>query len=306
MPTKKKSKAAAAESNAPADPREPLEPTPANLTAALKELKAVLADIPIPDPIIEEPEPEPEPAPAPVAAKKSGDDDADEEGTARESADAAKAAAAESKPAKPKEPIVRLPQLDYIDALLHIYFAQGMPCGYGQEVRRRIEESFVDRNEFRVTEAFEVEELLSDLEIPDLFDRCLAVRESIAQIYNDQNGVHLTFLRDAGISDRSNFFQRVPAVQHHVAVFLNTMLAVEELCFSDKSTARAQQRLGLDPKSSAVAKFVDELRACLKPYGHVPVSVGPHGSNGKPNLKHTLSPACILARLAPVVKPKRR
>lgn len=303
MPTKKKSKADAAASEAPADPREALEPTPANLTAALKELKAVLADIPIPDPIIEEPEPEPEPAPVPVA-KKSDDDDDEGDGAARQVQDAA--AKAEQKPAKPKEPIVRLPQLDYIDALLHMYFAHGLPCGYGQEVRRRIEESFVDRNEFRVTEAFEVEELLRDLEIPDLFDRCLAVRESIAQVYNDQNGVHLTFLRDAGVSDRSNFFQRVPAIQHHVAVFLNNMLAIEELCFSDKSTLRAQQRLGLDAKIPAVAKFVDELRACLKPYGHVPVSVGPDGSNGKPNLKHTLSPACILARLAPVVKPKRR
>jgi hypothetical protein len=303
VPTKKKSKADAAASEAPADPREALEPTPANLTAALKELKAVLADIPIPDPIIEEPEPEPEPAPVPVA-KKSDDDDDEGDGAARQVQDAA--AKAEQKPAKPKEPIVRLPQLDYIDALLHMYFAHGLPCGYGQEVRRRIEESFVDRNEFRVTEAFEVEELLRDLEIPDLFDRCLAVRESIAQVYNDQNGVHLTFLRDAGVSDRSNFFQRVPAIQHHVAVFLNNMLAIEELCFSDKSTLRAQQRLGLDAKIPAVAKFVDELRACLKPYGHVPVSVGPDGSNGKPNLKHTLSPACILARRAPVVKPKRR
>ena len=132
------------------------------------------------------------------------------------------------------------------------------------------------------------------------------MRESVAQVYNDQNGVHLTFLRDAGISERSNFYQRVPALQHHVVVFLNHMLAIEEVCFSEKSTARAQQRLGLDPKDSAVAKFVDELRACMKPYGHVPVSIGPHGKNGKPNLKHKLSPACILARLAPFVKPKRR
>ena len=79
MPTKKKSKADAAASEAPADPREALEPTPANLTAALKELKAVLADIPIPDPIIEEPEPEPEPAPVPVAKKPDDDDDEGED-----------------------------------------------------------------------------------------------------------------------------------------------------------------------------------------------------------------------------------
>jgi hypothetical protein len=300
VPTKKKTKAAAVVAiDTPPDPRASIEPTPANLTAALKQVKAVLADIPFPDPIIEEPEPEAPPVAVSNDAVADGDGVDAGDGTSAEKP-------ADVKPAKPKEPILRLPQLDYIDALLHMYFSQGLPCGYGQEVRRRIEANFVDRNEFRVTEAFEVEEMLSDLEIPNLFDRCLAVRESIAQVYNDQNGVHLTFLRDATISDRNNFFQRVPAVQHHVQVFLTHMLAIEEMCFSEKSTVRAQQRLALDPKSPAVAKFIDELRACLKPYGHVPVLIGSEGSNGKPNLKHKLSPACILARLAPFVKPKRR
>ena len=305
MPTKKKSKAKkAVEVASPPDLRDVVPPTPANLAAALKELKAVLADIPIPEPVPVMPEPQ---APSPQVVKHDNDKhDNDGHDNGGESGDSSQPQEAEAKPAKPVEPIMQLPQLDYIDAMLHMYFAAGLPCGYGQEVRRRIEESYVDRNEFRVTEAFEVEEMLSDLEIPDLFDRCLAVRESVAQVYNDQNGVHLTFLRDAGISERSNFYQRVPALQHHVVVFLNHMLAIEEVCFSEKSTARAQQRLGLDPKDSAVAKFVDELRACMKPYGHVPVSIGPHGKNGKPNLKHNLSPACILARLAPFVKPKHR
>ena len=294
MPTKKKSKAAKAVKKGPPDPREPLEPTPANLTSALKQLKAVLADIPIPDPIIEEPEPEP--APPPPAASDAGDGDGQEKVAEQK----------EAKPAKPKEPIVRLPQLDYVDAMLHIYFAHGLSCGYGQEVRRRIEETFVDRNEFRVTEAFEVEELLQDLEIPDLFQRCLAVRESVAQVYNDQNGVHMTFLRDAGIGDRTTFFQRVPAIEDHVVSFISNLLTIEEVAFSEKSTLRAQQRIGLDPKSPAAAKFVDELRACLKPYGHIPVSIGPHGAPGKPSTKHKLSPACILVRLAPIVKVRRR
>jgi hypothetical protein len=195
-----------------------------------------------------------------------------------------------------------LPQLDLVDALLHFYFADGLPCGYGQEARRRIAESFVDRNEFRVTEAFEVEDMLRDLPIPGLFDRCLAVRDSVAQIYNDQNGVNLGFLREAGISDRNTFFQRVPAVQPHVVHFLGNLLTIEELCFSDKSTVRAQQRLGLEPKDAAAAKFLDEVRALLKPYGQLPLDVGPHLGNRKPNLKHTLSPACLLVRLAPAGK----
>ncbi len=190
-----------------------------------------------------------------------------------------------------------LPQLDLVDAMLHFYFADGLPCGFGQEVRRRIAESFVDRNEFRVTEAFEVEDMLRDLPIPNLFDRCLAVRDSVAQIYNDQNGVSLGFLREAGISDRNTFFQRVPAVQPQVATFLTNLLTIEELCFSDKSTLRAQQRLGIEP---AVAnKHLDELRATLKPYGYLPLDVGPHVGGRKVNTKHLLSPACLLVRLAP-------
>lgn len=197
-----------------------------------------------------------------------------------------------------------LPQLDLVEAMLHIYFADGLPCGYGQEARRRIQESFVDRNEFRVTEAFEVEDLLRDLTIPDLFDRCLAVRDSVAQIYNDQNGVNLAFLRDASISDRNMFFQRVPALQPHAVNFLVNLLTFEDLCFSEKSTLRAQQRLGLDPKDSNANKFVDQLRAKLKPYGSLPLDVGPNLGGGKPNLKHPLSPACVLVRLAPSGKKR--
>ncbi len=195
-----------------------------------------------------------------------------------------------------------LPPLDLVEAMLHIYFADGLPCGYGQEARRRIQESFVDRNEFRVTEAFEVEDLLRDLAIPNLFERCLAVRDSVAQIYNDQNGVNLGFLRDAGVGDRGTFFQRVPALQPHVATFLGNLLTVEELCFSDKSTLRAQQRLGLDPKDAAANKFLDRVRALLKPYGQLPLDVGPHLPSHKPNLSHPLSPACLLVRLAPAGK----
>ena len=300
MPTKKKRKAATTD-DAPPDPREPLPPTPANLTATLKDLKAVLADI--------EPPPPPEPPARKKAAKAAGDgsgsdgpgSDGDPQAGNPPSAEketAGQAPAGEqADKAKPSES--PLPQSDLVDALLHIYFAAGLPCGYGQEARRRIDESFVDRNEFRVTEAFEVEDLLRDLSIPDLFERCLAVRDSIAQIYNDQNGVSLAFLREAGISDRNTFFQRVPAVQPHVVAFLGNFLTIEEICFSDRSTLRAQQRFGLDPKNTAASKFVDEVRALLKPYGHLPLVVGRNQAGGKPNLTHPLSPACLLVRLAP-------
>ncbi|MBL8748522.1 MAG: hypothetical protein JNK78_05130 [Planctomycetes bacterium] len=272
MPTKKKSKPEKLP-DAPPDLREHLPPTPANLQLVLSELEKVLADVPIPE-LVAVPVPPPPPPPA-VPGQPA------------------------PPPPPPPPPVMALPQLDLVDAMLHIYFADGMPCGYGQEARRRINEAFVDRNEFRVTEAFEVEDLLRDLQIPNLFDRCLAVRESIAQIYNDQNGVNLAFLREAGISDRNTFFQRVPSLQPHVVAFLGNVLTLEDLCFSEKSTLRAQQRLGLDPKDSAAVKFVDQLRAHLKPYGRLPLEVGADLPSGKPNLKHPLSPACVLVRLAP-------
>ena len=67
-----------------------------------------------------------------------------------------------------------------------------------------------------------------------------------------------------------------------------------------------QQRLGLDPKNAGVRKWVDEVRALVKPYGHLPLSVGPHGKSGKPSEKHLLSPACLMARLAPPAKGSKR
>ncbi|GAB4147118.1 MAG: hypothetical protein Fur0037_15250 [Planctomycetota bacterium] len=188
---------------------------------------------------------------------------------------------------------------DYVEAMLHIGFAEGLPCGYGQEARRRIAESFVDRNEFRVTEAFEVEELLSDLSIPDLFDRCLMIREAVGQIYNDQNGVRLDFLSEASISERNSFFQRIPALKPEVVSFLGNLLFAEELCFSDRSTLRVQQRMGLDPKDAEDAAFVESVRALLRPFGHLPLEVGKHLPSGRPNLSHPLSPACNLTRLLP-------
>ena len=188
---------------------------------------------------------------------------------------------------------------DLVEAMLHIYFADGLPCGFGQEARRRIAATFVDRNEFRVTEAYEVEDLLRDLQVPGLFDRCLWVRESVAQTYNDQNGVSLDFLRELGVGDRHSFFQRSPALRPHVSTFLSNLLTIEELCFSDKSILRSQQRLGMDPKNADATEFVAEVRAALKPYGHVPLDVGKDLPSGKPNLTHTLSPACLLVRLLP-------
>lgn len=188
---------------------------------------------------------------------------------------------------------------DLVYAMLHITFAAGLPCGYGQEAVRRIERAFVDRNEFRVTEAFEVVELLDDLGIPNLFERCLAIRDAVAQIYNDQNSVSLDYLRAAQASERTQFFARIPALTPLVTRFLVALLSMEECIFSDRSTQRVQQRLGLDPKAAHVARMFADLHGALAPFGHLPLQVGVDRSDGKVILEPVLSPACLVVRLAP-------
>jgi len=190
---------------------------------------------------------------------------------------------------------------DLVVAMIHFTFADGVRCALGQEANRRLADGFVDRNEFRLTEAFEFEEMLRDLEIPDLFRRCLAVRDSVAQIYNDQNAVDLSLLREAKVTDRSQFFARVPAILPPVAKFLVDLVSFEEILLSDRSTLRVHQRMGLDPKSAAVNEFVGELKPLLQPFGHIPVDVPP--ADGGEGHQPPLCPACILSRLGP---PGRR
>ena len=186
---------------------------------------------------------------------------------------------------------------DLVYAMLHIQFADGIPCGYGQEAVRRIERGFVDRNEFRVTEAFEVAELLEDLAIPDLFERCLAVRDAVAQIYNDQNGVSLDFLREASVADRTQFFARIPALTPRVIKYLVAVISCEECIFSERSTQRVQQRLGFEPGAPHVDKMFTDLRDLLRPFGHLPLQVAPDRADGASTLEPVLCPACLVVRL---------
>jgi hypothetical protein len=171
-----------------------------------------------------------------------------------------------------------------------------------QETVRRIAEEFVDRNEYRVSEAFEVEDLLADLQMPELFARCQSAQQAIAQVYNDQNSVDLAYLREATISERKSFFQRSPVIPTHTVRYLSHFLSFEEVVFSPRSTQRVQQRLGLEGAGVAVDRFVDRVRALLAPFGHLPIQVGPDSKDGKPNREPTLCPACLLVRLAPTGK----
>lgn len=191
---------------------------------------------------------------------------------------------------------------DLVEVLLHFTMAEGLADGIGQECRRRFAENFVDRNEFRLTEAFELEAMLGDLAVPQLFDRCRRARESIAEIYNDQNKIDLEFLREASVSDRSLFFQRVPVIKDSVVHYLSCALSFEEILFSPRSTMRVQQRMGLDPKDKNVHAFVGELKQLLCGYGHLPIDLPGAPGKDKPIEKPELNAASWLMRLAPVPK----
>lgn len=195
---------------------------------------------------------------------------------------------------------------DLVNALMHFEFCRELPAGFGQECVRRIETEFVDRNEFRVTEAFEIEELMVDLDMPEVFERCLAVHNSVQQIYNDQNSVSLAFMREASITDRNHFFGRVPAIRPEAQHFLVSFLGWEEICISARSSLRTQQRFGLDPKAKAVSEFIDEVRQRFAPWGQLPIQIAPGAPKGKVHTKHDLSPAEILLRLAPPMKKGRK
>ncbi len=191
---------------------------------------------------------------------------------------------------------------ELVDAMVHITLAAGVPCGIGQAARARIVGDFVDRNEFRLAEAFELEALLADLSIPDAFERCDRIVQAIRQIYNEQNSVTLEFLRDAQVSDRNTFLQRAVAIPTEASKFITHILSFEELLFSERSTQRVQQRLNLDAKLPHVESFIARASVMLKPFGGLPLDVGVARHDRKPMLDPTLSPACLLVRLAPAGK----
>lgn len=188
---------------------------------------------------------------------------------------------------------------DLVEAMLHISFAAGGPCGWGQAARTRIRTQFVDRNEFRLSEAFELEAMLADMPIPNLFERCEQVVQAVRQIYNEQNDVKLEFLREAQVSDRNAFLQRAVAIRPEVGKFLSNIISFEELLFSDKSTQRVQQRLNLDAKQSHVEQFIAKAAVLLKPFGGLPLDVGPEPKAHEFHSEPVLSPACLLLRFAP-------
>jgi hypothetical protein len=182
---------------------------------------------------------------------------------------------------------------DLVAAVIHQVLGAGLPCWIPQEALRRFDLEFVDRNELRVTEAFETEELLADLGIPELFERCRSVQQLVSQIYGDQNRIELGALRTLSITERKGMFQRLPAIPSDAVAYLNQVLTFEDVLFAPRSAARSQAKLGLEGADGEA--FVQKARELFGPYGHLPLLVGKHGNQGG---EHVLCPSCLLARIS--------
>ena len=124
------------------------------------------------------------------------------------------------------------------------------------EATKRVVKAFPDWNEFRISDAFELVEILEDLKIDTLFDRCEQVLEFVNEVYNDQNFVDLEYLRELPVDDRLALlgrFQSIPAsMTHYLALAIQDF---EGFLFH-YSWARVVQRVGVVPRSGSPKKIV--------------------------------------------------
>ncbi|MGE0144642.1 MAG: hypothetical protein AB7I19_16640 [Planctomycetota bacterium] len=184
--------------------------------------------------------------------------------------------------------------LDLVSAAMHHVLGAMVPCRTAEIAIDRLDKEYVDRNELRVTEAFETAELLADLGIPDLFERCKVIQQMVSQIYNDQNRVDLASLRSLSITERKGMFQRLPAIPPATVAYLNQLLTFEEILLAPRSASRAQVRLGLE--GAAADEFVQKARDLVQPFGHLPLLIGKPSADPA---KRPLCPCCLLARIHP-------
>ena len=89
-----------------------------------------------------------------------------------------------------------------------------------------------------------------------------------------------------------------------VVRFVVSLMTFEEILFSDRSTLRLRQRMGLDPKDTHANAFLGELKQLVIPFGHLPLRVGNPTGDGKPVLEPQQSAASLVVRLAPAVRGK--
>ena len=119
------------------------------------------------------------------------------------------------------------------------------------EAVKRLVEAFPDWNEFRISDPLEFVEILEDLDIDNLYYRCERVLDFINDVYQDQNGVDLEFLRESDSEDRLTILDRYVSLGPALAHFLALGIQGFEGVLFHYSWARVVQRLGIVPRSGS-------------------------------------------------------
>jgi hypothetical protein len=124
------------------------------------------------------------------------------------------------------------------------------------EATKRVVKAFPDWNEFRISDAFELVEILDDLKIDSLFDRCEQVLEFVNEVYNDQNFVDLEYLRELPVEDRLALLGRFQSIPSSMTHYLALAIQDFEGFLFHYSWARVVQRVGIVPRSGSPKTLV--------------------------------------------------
>ncbi len=132
-----------------------------------------------------------------------------------------------------------------------VFAVGGNPPKVCLEAVKRLVEAFPDWNEFRISDPLEFVEILEDLKLDNLYNRCERVLEFINDVYQDQNGVDLEFLRESDSEDRLTILDRYVSLGPALAHFLALGIQGFEGVLFHYSWARVVQRLGIVPRSGS-------------------------------------------------------
>ncbi|GEM_PF-3046418 len=145
-----------------------------------------------------------------------------------------------------------------------VFAVGGNPPKVCLEAVKRLVEAFPDWNEFRISDPLEFVEILEDLEIDNLYNRCERVLEFINDVYQDQNGVDLEFLRQSDTEDRLTILDRYVSLGPALAHFLALGIQGFEGVLFHYSWARVVQRLGLVPRSGSPKVLLSSFAKVFK------------------------------------------
>jgi len=152
-----------------------------------------------------------------------------------------------------------LPDTVVETGIFTIFALGGTASRTALEAVKRLRDTFPDWNEFRVSDTFEFVEVLEDLNIGDLYDRCEQALEFVREVYKDQNAVDLEFLREREPAERLQLLNRYPALGAGLALHLALALQDFSGVLFDYSWARVAHRVGLIPRSGSPKTNVKAL-----------------------------------------------